>query len=37
MNPKHRPGSPMTLGDMRKLAVQRLIASMRAATPRRST
>jgi hypothetical protein len=27
MNPKHRPGPPMTLGNMRELGVQRLVAS----------
>ena len=33
MNPKHPPGPPMTLGNMRELGVQRLIAScLRADT-----
>ena len=27
MNPKHPPGPPMTLGNMRALGVQRLVAS----------
>jgi hypothetical protein len=27
MNPKHLPGPPMTLGNIRELGVQRLIAS----------
>ena len=27
MNPKHPPGPPMTLGNMRELGVQQLIAS----------
>jgi hypothetical protein len=28
MNPKHPPGPPMTLGNMRDLGVKRLIGSL---------
>ena len=33
VKPKHPAGTPMTLGNMRDLGVQRLIASCRARPP----